>query len=151
MRHFLQNPGEVLERVREQIGGANDGGDLEARQEDLAKRLTGRQAVKDRYVRTYAQGHISEEDLDVYPADLKNQTNNLRLLLASVEAEVSQKREQAELADTNKAWLYALRERIEEVEEDTPEAFQARRRLIKLLVESISADKRPEDGRTEKR
>jgi hypothetical protein len=42
-----------------------------------------------------------------------------------------------------------LRERIEEVEEDTPEAFQARQRLVKLLVESISADKRPEDGRTE--
>jgi hypothetical protein len=82
-------------------------------------------------------------------ADLKTQTDNLRLLLASVEAELSQKREQAELADTTKAWLYALRERIEEVEEDTPEAFQARRRLIKLLVGSISADKRPEDGRTE--
>lgn len=42
-----------------------------------------------------------------------------------------------------------MRERIEEFEEDTPEAFQTRRRLIKLLVESISADKRPEDGRTE--
>jgi hypothetical protein len=41
-----------------------------------------------------------------------------------------------------------LRERIEEVEEDTHEAFQARRRLVKLLVESISADKPPEDGRT---
>ena len=42
-----------------------------------------------------------------------------------------------------------MRERIEEVEEDTPEAFTARQRLVKLLVESISADKRPEDGRTE--
>ncbi len=42
-----------------------------------------------------------------------------------------------------------MRERIEEVEEDTPEASQARRRLIKLLVGSISADKRPENGRTE--
>ena len=42
-----------------------------------------------------------------------------------------------------------MRERTEEVEEDIPEAFQARRRLVKLLVESISADKRSEDGRTE--
>jgi hypothetical protein len=99
-------------------------------------------------VRTYAQGHISEEELDVYMADLKNQTDNLRLLVASVEAELSQKREQAELADTTKAWLYTLRERIEEVEEDTPEAFQGRR-LVKLLVGSISIDKRPEDGHTE--
>lgn len=100
---FLENPGEVLERVREQIGGANDGGEFEARREDLTKRLAGRQAEKDRYERTYAQGHISEEELEVYLADLKNQTDNLRLLLASVEAELSQKREQAELADTTEA------------------------------------------------
>jgi hypothetical protein len=35
--------------------------------------------------------------------DLKNQTDNLRLLLASVEAELSQKQEQAALADTTEA------------------------------------------------
>ena len=54
-----------------------------------------RQAEKDRYVRTYAQGHISEKVLDVYLADLKNQTHNLRLLLASVEGEISRHQEQA--------------------------------------------------------
>jgi hypothetical protein len=81
--------------------------------------------------------------------DLKNQTDNLRLLLASVEAERSQKREEAELADTTEAWLLALRKRVGEVEGDTEEAFQERRRLVKLLVQSISAGKRPDDGRTE--
>ncbi len=97
---FLKNPGEVLEQVRKQLGSEDDGGELEARREELAKRLASRQAEKDRYVRTYAQGHMSEEDLAFYLADLKNQTDNLRLLLASVETELSQKREQAELADT---------------------------------------------------
>jgi len=58
-------------------------------------------------------------------------------------------RDSSPVTDTTKAWLYALREHIEEVEEDTTEAFQARQLLVKLLVESISADKRPEDGRTE--
>ena len=81
--------------------------------------------------------------------DLKNQTDNLRLLLASVEAELSQKQEQAALADTTEAWLYALRERLEEIEEDTKEAFRSRQQLVKLLVKTISVDKRPEDGRTE--
>ena len=85
----------------------------------------------------------------MYLSDLKNQTDNLQFLLGSVEAELSQKREQAELADTTEAWLYALCERIEEVEEDTPKAFQAHQQLIKLLVESTPADKRKEDGRTE--
>ncbi|HZF58096.1 MAG TPA: recombinase family protein [Rubrobacter sp.] len=149
VRRFLENPGEVLERVREQIGGQDDGGELEARHKDLAGRLASRQPEKDRYVRTYAQGHISEEELEVYLADLKNQTENLRLLLASVEADLSQRREQARLADTTEAWLRALRERVEEVEGDTPEAFRARRRPVKLLVQSISAGKRPDDGRTE--
>jgi hypothetical protein len=82
-------------------------------------------------------------------AGLKNQTENLRLLLPSVEADLSQRREHAQLADTTEAWLRSLRERVEEVEGDSPEAFRARRRLVKLLVQSISAGKRPDDGRTE--
>jgi hypothetical protein len=32
---------------------------------------------------------------------------------------------------------------------DTPVAFEARRRLVKLLVQSISAGKPPNEGRTE--
>ncbi len=40
----------------------------------------------------------------------------------------------------------ALRERIAEVEEDTEEAFRARRQLVKLLVQSITVGKRHEDG-----
>jgi site-specific DNA recombinase len=120
IRRFLDDPGEVLGRVREQVGSTEDGRALEARREDLSRRLASRQAEKDRYVRTYAQGHISEEDLEVYLADLKNQTDNLRFLLASVEAEWSQKREEAERADTTEAWLLALHERSEEVEGATP-------------------------------
>jgi hypothetical protein len=96
----LDNPGEVLERVKEQIGSTDDGGELEARHGNLSTRLASRQAEKDRCVRTYAQGHIAEEELEVYLADLKNQTDNLRLLLASVEVERSQKREETELAET---------------------------------------------------
>ena len=101
-----------------------------------------------RYVRTYAQGHISEEELEVYLADLKNQTSNLRLLLESVEAELSQWRQQVALADTTHAWLLSLRRRLTEVEQDTPEAFRARRRLVELLVESIAVGKQ-DDGRPE--
>jgi hypothetical protein len=45
----------------------------------------------------------------------------------------------------------ALREHIAEVENDTEEAFRARRQLVKLLVQSITVGKRREDGRTEVR
>lgn len=151
VRRFLKNPGEVvLERVREQTiaGGGDDAAELAARHEDLSRRLAAKQAEKDRYVRLYAQGHISEEEMGVYIADLKNQTDNLRLLLASVEAELSQVQEQAALADTAEAWLYELRERLEEVEEDTEEGFEARRRLVNLLVSGITAG-RQEDGSPE--
>jgi hypothetical protein len=82
-------------------------------------------------------------------ADLKNQTDNLRLLLTSVEAELSQRQERTALSDTTHAWLLSLRKRLEEVEEDTPEAFSERKRLVGLLVESISLGKRQEDGRAE--
>ena len=85
----------------------------------------------------------------LYLADLKNQTDNLRLLLESVEADLSDRRERAALTDTTHAWLLRLRRRLAEIEEDTQEAFRERRQLVKLLVNSISIGKRQEDGRTE--
>jgi hypothetical protein len=68
----------------------------------------------------------------------------LRLLLGSVEAELSQKRAHQGLTETAHAWLVVLRERIAEVEEDTGEAFRARRQLVKLLVQSITVGKNNE-------
>ena len=44
----------------------------------------------------------------------------------------------ADLADTTSAWLARLAKRIEVVEEDTPEAFLKRQRLVRLLVERIT-------------
>jgi Recombinase zinc beta ribbon domain len=73
VRFFLENPGEVLERLREQMGDDDEAKKLERRQGDLRKRLAGKQAEKDHYVRLYAQEHISEDELSVYLADLKNQ------------------------------------------------------------------------------
>jgi hypothetical protein len=40
-----------------------------------------------------------------------------------------------------------LRDRVEEIEEDTPEAYAKRRELVKLLVERIVVG-RDENGRT---
>jgi site-specific DNA recombinase len=70
VRFFLENPGKVLERLREQMGDEDEAKKLERRQGDLGKRLAGKRAEKDRYVRLYAQGHISEDELSVYLADL---------------------------------------------------------------------------------
>jgi site-specific DNA recombinase len=149
VRRFLEDPGEVLERVREQHDATDGAEELEARREAIAKRLAAKQAEKDRYVRTYAQGHISEEELDIYLMDLKNQTDNLRLLLTSIETELSQTQEQAALTDTTHAWLLSLKRRLVEVEQDTPEAFGERKQLVRLLVKSISLGKRRDDGRAE--
>src|SRR5215207_676627 len=93
VRQFLEDPGEILERVQEQLradsGEEGKAEDLVRRREDLAKRLAAKQSEKDRYVRLYVQGHISESELETYLADLKNQTDNLRLLIGSVEADLS--------------------------------------------------------------
>jgi hypothetical protein len=92
VRRFLEDPGEVLESARERLGADDATDDLETRREELGRRLAAKQAEKDRYVHLYAQGHISESELEMHLLDLKNQTENLRLLLGSVEAELSQKR-----------------------------------------------------------
>jgi len=75
----------------------------------------------------------------------------VRLLLGSVDADLSQERAHQGLTEVAHAWLVALRERIAEVEEDTEEAFRARRQLVKLLVQSITVGKKHEDGSIEVR
>ena len=82
-------------------------------------------------------------------AELKNQADNLRLLLiGSVEADLSKKEESKLAAMNTKVWLLTLRQRIAEIEEDTEEEFKKRRERVKLLVEKITVD-RDEDGRAE--
>jgi site-specific DNA recombinase len=148
VRSFLKNPGEVLERVRVELAEDADSEDLEERHASLARRLAAKQTEKGRYVKLYAQGHLDEEELEVHLVELKNQVENLKLLIASVEADIGRKEENKLTAQTTEAWLMTLRERIEEVEEDTGEALERRRELVKLLVEQIKVD-RNEDGHTQ--
>ena len=96
-------------------------------------------------MRLYAQGHISEDELSVYLADLKNQIGNLGLLLESVEAHLLQHAEKRGISETTSTWLATLRERISEVETETDETLQARHQLGKLLVAGITVS-RNEDG-----
>jgi hypothetical protein len=44
-------------------------------------------------MRLYMRGLISEEEAEVVLADLKNQVGNLRLLIGSVESDLSRKEE----------------------------------------------------------
>src|SRR5918997_6196838 len=111
----------------------------------MTRRLATKNAEKDRYVRAYAQGHISEEELAEYVTDIKNQANNLRLLISSVEDDLAGLGESRKVAESAAEWLLILRERAAEVEADTPEAFQKRRELVRLLVEGITTD-RGEEG-----
>jgi len=147
VRRFLENSGEVLERLRQETQGNGEAEALEERHADLTRRLGQKEAEKDRYVRMYAQGHIDDSELATYLEDLKYQTQNLRLLLESVEAEIAGKKEQQHLAETTASWLAALRERVAEVEADTEEAFATRWELVRLLVEAVEVD-RTEEGRT---
>jgi hypothetical protein len=132
--------------VREQLEGDDQADELEERRESMEKRLASKQAERDRAMRLYMRELISEEEAEVLLADLKNQIGNLRLLRSSVEIDLSKIEESKLTAMTTEAWLVALRKNLSEVEQDTEEAFEKRRELVKLLVEKITAD-RDEDGR----
>jgi len=68
-------------------------------------------------------------------------------LIESVEADLSRSAEERMTAESTETWLLTLRERLAEVEEDTPEAFAKRRQLVALLVEGIALS-RNENGQT---
>ena len=142
IRGFLTNPGEVLHRVRKELASTGDTKELEARRTDLAKRLAGKHKERDRYIRLWAQGYITEGELDSYLADIRTQADNLGLLLRSVEADLIQRQEEAQLAASTEAWLISLKERVYEVEGDGEEAFRARRQLVRLLVGGIIIEDR---------
>ena len=123
--------------MREELAAADDTEELQARHADLTKRLAAKHKERDRYIRLCAQGYITEGELDGYLVDLRTQTDNLSLLLKSVEADLAQRQEETELAASTEAWLMSLKERIHEVEGDSEEAFRARRQLVRLLVDGI--------------
>ena len=78
---------------------------------------------------------MEEEELEVYLADLKNQIENLKMLVASVEADLAKKHENKMVAENTEAWLVSLRDNLSEVEQDTEEAFAKNRRLELKLTE----------------
>jgi site-specific DNA recombinase len=146
VRTFLQNPGEVLQRVREQLAEDTEGEDLEARHVSLTKRLAAKHEEKGRYAKLYAQGHLDEDELELHMADLKNQVGNLKLLISSVESDLAARGERRLVARTTEAWLLTLRKSLDEVEQETEDAFESRRELTKLLVERVVVG-RDEEGR----
>ena len=70
----------------------------------------------------------------------------MRVLLASTEAELSERRERTTLTDTTHALLLSLGRRLAGV---APEEFDKRKQLVGLLVGSISLGKSQEGGRAE--
>src|SRR5918997_2139237 len=97
IRGFVENPGEVLERAREQMEERHaQTGELKERRASLRNRLAATQSEKDKYVRLYAAGHLEEEELETHLSDLKNRVSNLKMLLEATEADLS--REEQETA-----------------------------------------------------
>jgi hypothetical protein len=97
-------------------------------------------------MRLYTRGLASEVETEVLLADLKNQADNLCLLISATESDLSAAEADRLVARNTEAWLLTLRKNLAEVEQDTDEAFRKRRELVKLLIEKIGAD-RAEDGR----
>ena len=56
VRRFLQDPGEVLQSVREQLASDQEGEGLEERRAALTRRLAAKQSEKNRYVKLYRAG-----------------------------------------------------------------------------------------------
>ena len=147
IRGFVENPGEVLERVKEQMEGRRtQTGELEERLASLTKRLATAQGEKDKYVKLYAAGHLDEEELETHLLDLKNRISNLRMLIESAEADLAREEQDATAAKSTAMWLTSLRGNLEALEEDTDEAWHGRRELVEQLVERITVS-RAEDGR----
>jgi chromosome segregation ATPase len=147
IRGFVENPGEVLERVKEQMEERRtQTGELKESIVSLTKRLVTVQGEKDKYVKLYAARHLDEEELEVHLLDVKNRISNLKMLTESAEAGLAREEHDAAAAKNTATWLTSLRGGLQALEEDIDEAWHARRELVEQLVEKITVS-RTEDGR----
>jgi site-specific DNA recombinase len=147
IRGFVENPGEVLERVKEQMEEQrSQAGELEERLASLTKRMAKAQGEKDEYVKLYAAGHLDEDELETHLLDLKNRISNLRMLIEAAEVDLAREEQDAASAKSTATWLTSLRGNLEALEEETDEAWYGRRELVEQLVERITVS-RTEDGR----
>jgi len=147
IRGFVESPGEVLERVKEQMEERHSQTDeLEERLASLTKRLTTAQGEKNKYVKLYAKGHLDETELETHLMDLKNRILNLKMLIEAAEADLAREEQDAAATKSTAMWLTSLRGNLEALEENTDEAWHGRRELVEQLVESITVS-RAEDGR----
>jgi chromosome segregation ATPase len=147
IRGFVENPGEVLERVKEQMEERRtQTGELEERIASLTKRLATVQGEKDKYVKLYAAGHLDEEELEVHLLDVKNRISNLKMLTESAKVGLVREEQDAAATKNTAMWLTSLRGALQALEEDTEEAWRDRRELVEQLVEKITVS-RTEDGR----
>ena len=62
----------------------------------------------------------NSEELADYVADINNQTDYLKLLISSVENDLTNLIETREVAERAADWLLTLRERLSEIEADIP-------------------------------
>lgn len=112
----------------------------------LKKRLAEAEGELDRLLNLYATGEIDAEWLTTHVRDREGRIENLKLLIASVESDIASYLQNRHAAEQTETWLRALADNLAEVEGDSPEAFQKRRELVRLLVGKIAAD-RDGDGR----
>jgi hypothetical protein len=87
VRAFIQNPSGVLERA---CAGAR-GRELEGgeRAEAQERRLAAKHSEREHAMRLYTRRLAAEEWAEVLLADLRNQADNLRLLISATEGDLS--------------------------------------------------------------
>jgi site-specific DNA recombinase len=140
IRSFIEDPGEYLSKIREQMAGEAEGehAELVRLRDDYAKRLAAKQAERSRYAEIAARNpDLPAEAIDAHLADLRTQTDNLAMLLENAEERLAQHAARIEIADATAEWLTGLRGRLQDVEGHSEEAFLARRQLVQLFVEGF--------------
>jgi hypothetical protein len=132
--------------VRERLQDEGGTEDLSARLKGLEKRLAAKQGEKDRYIRLYAQDHISEGELDTYLADLKDQIGSLRLPIEATEADLAQRRElRSPIQPSSGSTCSGSAPRRSRTTRPKPSSSAVQ--LVRLRVDGITLG-RNEDGKT---
>jgi site-specific DNA recombinase len=148
VRRFITNPGEVLERVRAERADDSKRAELTLRRDSLRKRLADAEKEREELLYLFRKGIATEDELSTQLADLRLTIENITVMSRAVDSDLATHQQEELAAKSAEAYLMTLHARLEEIEADSAEAFEKRRKLVKLLVEKIEVG-RGKDGHIE--
>jgi site-specific DNA recombinase len=143
VENFLRNPSTVIKQLQERLAAErNDGRRQQGRLDRLESTLASKTAERDRILRLFRKGRISNADLERQMGEIEREEDGLRTQIGDLTSGLRGVADVAAQIQSTKALLENLYDRL-----DQGLSWEIKRQLVEALVGAIRIDTDEEDGK----